>query len=478
MPTLSSGIHIALQAVLAHAQNIEVIEHNVANANTVGYRRQSAVLTTSTPTSVYGIDRGLGAGQRGTGVMVDSIQRFNLQFFDGRYRSVSAEQKNWEQQSEVLLQLEGTLAETGADGLIGKMDQFWSSWQLLAADPTNLSLRADVINSASALAQGLNRRATQMVQIRTDVDQMVASRVGEINEIASKIAELNGEIAHVYSVGEQPNDLLDQRDMLLDRLAEISGAVSFPQQNGEVVVSIGGHMLVTGHDAMKLSTVTYPANSNLSRIIWSDGGAAFTPPSGELKGLLNVRDTVIPQEQIVLDNIAKTLHDTVNTEHAKGYDLNNVLRNGDGDAFFTYNSAVPPTQNYALYIQVNSAMTADKVAVSGALNAPGDNTIAMVLANLKNSALMPGGATLNKYYNNQVTGLGLTIQQAKDNTYQHGLVQKALSTQRESVAGVSLDEEAANLAKAQRAYQAAARVMTVYDEMLNTIINGMGLVGR
>ena len=128
MPTLTSGISTALQAVLTHSQSLEIIEHNIANASTPGYRRQAPQLTASIPSSINGSDYGIGAGQKGNGVTIERIQRFNLAFFDSRYRAVSAETQNWRAQSEVLNQLELTLSETAEDGLLPKLDQFWAGW--------------------------------------------------------------------------------------------------------------------------------------------------------------------------------------------------------------------------------------------------------------------------------------------------------------------------------------------------------------
>ncbi|HNK63004.1 MAG TPA: hypothetical protein PLE14_03080, partial [Anaerolineales bacterium] len=168
MPTISSGISIALQAVLTHSQVLEITEHNVANASTPGYRRQAAILTTDTPTSINGADHGIGAGQRGSGVTIDRIQRFNLAYFDGRFRSVSAEAKNWETQSGILSQLEATLAETSDEGLLNKLDQFWGTWQSLSNDPTNTSLRTVLLDDANTVALALNRRSSQIIQLRSD----------------------------------------------------------------------------------------------------------------------------------------------------------------------------------------------------------------------------------------------------------------------------------------------------------------------
>jgi len=466
MPTISSGISIALQAVLTQSQVLEITGHNIANASTPGYRRQSAVLVTETPTSINGADHGIGAGQRGGGVTIEKIQRFNLAFFDGRYRSVSAEAKNWEAQSGTLSQLEATLAENTDDGLLTKLDQFFSGWQSLSNDPTNTSLRAILLDDASALTSAFNRRATQITQLRSDQNQTVSSQVEEINSLAGQVGLLNGEIARVLSVGEQPNDLMDKRDLALDRLAELTGAVSNEKKNGEMLVSVGGHVLVMGQDSFKLETRINPADTSVKDVYWQDN-QKLTPPSGELKGTLEVRDKVLTGQLSGLNTMAAGLISQVNAIHSAGFGLNNAT----GLNFFSGTDAAS--------IAVNPALDAASIATSSATGQAGNNTIALQIAGLKSvKGMSTGTATLNEFYNSQITDLAVTTQRASNNAYQHGLVSKALGDQRESVVGVSLDEEAANMAKAQKAYQAAARILTAYDELLSLVINQMGLVGR
>ena len=466
MPTISSGINIALQAVLAHSQALEVIEHNVANASTPGYRRQTAVLGAVVPSQFMGYEHGLGAGQRGGGVTVEKIQRFNLEFFDTRFRSVSAETGNWEAQSEVLSQLEPLLAETTDDGLLPKLDQFWSGWEKLSTDPTNTSLRSLLLDDASSLTMALNRRSTQIQQMRADQNLSVTSQVDQVNTLSGEVAKLNAEISRVLSVGEQPNDLMDKRDVALDQLAKLTGAVSFQQKNGEVTVSIGGHVLVVGTDAFQLKTQTSATDSSVVDVLWSDG-QKLVPPSGKLKGTLEVRDTVMANQLTGLNTFAAGLIAQVNAIHRNGYGLNNAT-NLD---FFSGTTAGD--------IAVNSAVDNASIATSSGINQAGNSAIALQIAALKTFKGMKGNtATLNEFYNGQVTDLAVTTQRASDNAYQHGLVEKALGDQRESQVGVNLDEEAASMAKAQKAYQAAARVMTAFDDMLDTVINRMGLVGR
>lgn len=466
MPNLTSGINIALQAILAQSQAIEITEHNVANASTPGYRRQSPVFVTSLPNAVNGLEPGIGAGQLGTGVLVERIQRFNLDYFDRRYRAVAGEATNWQMQQQILEQLEVTLAETSSDNLISKFDDYFAGWQSLAANPTSTSLRAMLLNQALGLTNALNSRAEQLNTLRISQDQVVAARADEINLLANEIANLNAEISRVLSVGSQPNDFLDRRDQALDRLSELTGAISYDQKNGEVLVAIGGHVLVTGHDAFKIQAYPDSGNQYLNSIRWEDG-QAFTPPSGELKGLLKIRDEAIPAQQTALDQLAATLVTQINTAHHNGYDMTG----NHGVDFFVGTNA--------LDLRVNPALDIPGIAAAGAAGEPGNGEAASTIAAIKTRKVLSGGtATFGEYYNSRITGLGIDIQNARNSAYHNGLVLKALGEQRESVAGVSLDEEAANLVKYQRAYQAAARLMTVYDDMLDRIINGMGLVGR
>lgn len=469
MPGISSGIHIALQAILAHAQTIEVIQHNVANANTPGYRRQAAILEATVPSPILAAHKGMGAGMRGGGVKVAQIQRFNLEFFDGRYRSVAASAKYWEARRDILLQVEATLAETSQDGLINKLDQFWAGWQNLAGDPANLSLRLAMLDDARVLAEGFNRRWEQLQQIRIDQNQAVISQVNQINSLANEIARLNKEITRVFSTGERPNDLLDQRDRALDQLAELSGAVAYEQKNGEVTVSIGGHVLVMGVRALTLTTRPKAGDPLMVEVVWEQDSPqqVVNLPSGSLKGLLEVRDEVIPQQIQGLNTLAGQLIQQVNALHSNGFGLNGAT----GLPLFNGTDAIT--------MRLNPAVDAPSVATASVSGQPGNNTVAMSIAALRNQLISGlGNNSFNEYYNGQITSFGVLTKNATQNSFNHRLVAKALDDQREAVGGVSLDEEAANLAKAQRAYQAAARVLTAYDEMLDRIINGLGLAGR
>jgi flagellar hook-associated protein 1 FlgK len=253
----------------------------------------------------------------------------------------------------------------------------------------------------------------------------------------------------------------------------LAGATSNVQANGQVIVSIGGHMLVTGNQSLTLTTVADSANKNLARVQWASG-AEFKANHGELTGLLKARDEIIPKQQAALDVLAVEFANQVNGVHRTGFGMDGTT----GLNFFTDgNPANPPTN--ALDLRLNTSLNVTNLAAAEVNNAPGDGGLAKRIADLQNSQVMSTGTvTFNAFYSTQVTQLGLDVQRAQINAHNQGLVVNAMDMQRESVTGVNLDEEAANMAKFQRAYQAAARVMTAYDEMLERVINGLGLVGR
>jgi flagellar hook-associated protein 1 FlgK len=272
--------------------------------------------------------------------------------------------------------------------------------------------------------------------------------------------------------GMQPNDLLDERDRALDRLAEVAGAISYTQADGKALVSIAGHALVVGSTAFKVEAAPDAANGSLIGLTWSDG-STFKPAGGELAGLLEVRDTTIPTQLTGLNNVASALAARANTLHQAGYGLPPANTTGEPlfQPFVTSSSAMELTVNPVLD-------DPSKLALASAANAPGDGSNALALANMQSEKLLNGGtATLNQTYLAQIGSLGHAVQHANDGQRDAKLLLDSLNSQRESVSGVSLDEEAAQMVQSQRAYEAAARLMSVIDDMLDRVINGMGRVG-
>ncbi|MDO9120474.1 MAG: flagellar hook-associated protein FlgK, partial [Anaerolineaceae bacterium] len=285
MANLLASINVALTALLSHSQASTVHAHNVANVNTPGYHRQFARVSAGPAVSLSNSYYGTGIGQMGSGVYVSAIHRYAVDFYDTRYRLENQQASKWSTQSEIVAQLEASLLETSTDGLLPKIEAYFSNWQAASDNPTNTSVRRQLLDSAKELASSINTRYVQIESIRSEQDLRINQSIQEINLIAENIAGLNREISRILSIGDSPNDLLDARDVALDRLSEIAGATSFKQENGEVSVSINGHILVGGHETYKLHTEIDPTNENLTKIVWSDG-KNMVPTSGELAGII------------------------------------------------------------------------------------------------------------------------------------------------------------------------------------------------
>jgi len=467
MSSLFASIHVALSSVLSQQQVIQVIDHNVANANTEGYHRQEAVLSAGVPYGSPGMYSSLASGQLGTGVRVDMVRRASVELLNHHYRRELGDATRYEMQQQVLRQVEAMMAEMTDDSMVNMLDDFWGGWYTLSSDPSSTAFRAELLTSAQALAGGLNRRALALDTIRRDQDVALQQRVDEINEKASQIASLNVQISNVLAVGDHPNDLLDERDRILESLAELAGASVSIEESGQALVSIGGHALVIGKSTFNLETYQDAANNNLRAVRWEDG-IDFNPPTGEVTGILAARDTDIVDQMDDLDDLAAALIAQVNAIHATGYGTNNAT----GLDFFLGSDA--------LSISVNSVLEdLDSIGAASGMDQPGDGSIALQIAQLDGAEVMNGGTTtMNDFYIGSVANLGLALQRAGRSAFDRRLVAASLEQQRESVVGVSLDEEAANLVSAQKTFEAAARLMTAIDEMLNTVINNMGVVGR
>jgi flagellar hook-associated protein 1 FlgK len=466
MPDITSGIQTALSSLLANAQEINIVEHNVANVNTPGYHKQVGILGTLQPKSPYGSAPGR-AGQQGQGVTIDTIQRYSNNYLDARYRAATADTSDWDARSQVLGQLETTLAETSDSGLTAQLNQFFTGWASLANDPTSTTARTTLMDHTTALTDAFNTRSQQLTQLRSDQNTSISGQVDQINSAASQVADLNKQIASVTALGQQPNDLMDKRDQLLDSLAGAAGAVSIPQADGSTLVSIGGHVLVSAGGSIPLQTSPDPTKPDMLQVTWKDG-QTLDAPSGSLKGLFYARDQVIPAQLDGLNQLAAQLAASVNTKHRAGF-----APNGANNLDF-FDSTNLTAGNEAATLKLNPTLKAADIATAGVTGQPGNSDVATAIGDLGTLPLMNGATTLTDFINNQVTALATDVQRAQTNSSRNNAIQQALTTQRSSENGVSLDEEAANLTKYQRAYEAAARLMTTYDSLLSTIIHGMG----
>ena len=447
-------------ALLTQQKAIDVTGHNIANVNTDGYSRQRVNMETNEPYSSQ-------PGQTGTGVRAAEIQRIYDRFLGAQINNENQNLGNWEAQKGVLERVEIIFDESSGYGLNQAMSEFWNAWQDLANNPSDYAGRAALLAKSETMTTTFNNIYLNLEQIQTDIDTSIMGTVKEINSIAERIAGLNQKIALTEVGGQNANDYRDSRDLLLKELSLKINIDSFENSDGKVTVLVaGGRPLVENISSWNLSTQP-DVDSDFQDIAWtdSDGNLVDITDSisgGKLKGWLEARDVTIPDYLSELDDLAEGIITEVNDLHKAGLGLKDVSVVGRN--FFAGTTATD------IAVDVEDV---NNIAAAGSSDGlPGGNSNAIEIANLQNALKMNSDtATFDDYYNSLVSDVGSGVQKATVNFDHQSSMVTHLDNYRESVSGVSLDEEMVNLIKFQHGYNAAARLISVADELLNTVIN-------
>ncbi|MDL1986774.1 MAG: flagellar hook-associated protein FlgK [Deltaproteobacteria bacterium] len=446
-------------ALFTQQKAIDVTGHNIANVNTDGYSRQRVNMATNAPYSSQ-------PGQTGTGVRAAEIQRIYDRFLGAQINNENQNLGNWEAQKGVLERVEIIFDESSGYGLNQAMSEFWNAWQDLANNPSDYAERAVLLAKSETMTATFNNIYSNLEQIQIDIDTSIMGTVKEINSIAERIAGLNQKIALTEVGGQNANDYRDSRDLLLNELSLMINIDSFENSDGKVTVLVaGGRPLVENISSWNLSTKA--DDSGFQNIAWtdSDGNLVDITDSisgGKLKGWLEVRDVTIPDYLSKLDDLAEGIITEVNDLHKAGLGLNDVSVVGRN--FFTGTTAT----NMAVDVD-----DVNNIAAAGSSDGlPGGNSNAIEIANLQNALKMNSDtATFDDYYNSLVSDVGSGVQKATVNFDHQSSMVTHLDNYRESVSGVSLDEEMVNLIKFQHGYNAAARLISVADELLDRVIS-------
>jgi flagellar hook-associated protein 1 len=429
------GLNTALRGLLAHQRALDVTGHNIANASTDGYSRQQAELAASAPMELAGITRAGGNAMLGTGVDVEQFVRVRNDFTDLQYRAQNQALGQYQTTAEMLNSAELSLSEPTDNGIGQVLAKFWSSWDDLANHPESPATRQSLVNQAQLLTDRINSLAGDLTQVRTEAQTeygMLTGPTGDVLSAAQDVAQLNAAIKNAKQQGAEPNDLLDRRDIALDKLSSLAQVSVTDLGNGSIRVNFGDAAQPLVDD----TTVTWPQ--------------ALTAPGGKLGALLKIGDPsaagTITSYLADLDAVAGQLISTVNAAH--------------GTAFFSGTNAT----NIGVAVNASTVQAAPPASPAGA------NGIALAIAALR------GGAADNSYANlvARIGGESRAAQQQQATT--QALVDTA-QDKRQSTSGVSMDEEMSNMVRFQRGYQASARVMSTMDEMLDTLINRTGRVG-
>ncbi len=458
---LYSTLNIGRDAILTHQRAIEVAGHNIANVNTPGYSRQRLVLTPKAPIDTW-------AGQLGTGVQGIEVQRIVDNYIGDQINSTAQDLGRWQAQKNALKRVEIVLDETTGYGLNQAMSRFWNAWQDLVNNPSGMTQRSLVAGEGVNLSNTFNDIYSDLVEVRHDLDSDITETVNQINRFGSQLADLNDKIQSVLASGQNPNDYRDERDQLLKELSELIDFSSSENSDGVVTVTLGdGNDLVSTAGAAELAANDTDGDGFVD-ITWRTAPATAINSdisSGKLRGWLQSRDAIIPDNLTRLETLATTLRDQVNAVHLAGYGLDGTQNN------FFDPSGTLSSGTFA----VNPVLVSDvgKIA-AGDTSDPGDNQTAIRIAGLQNTLAMSGGTTtFDEYYNAVVSDVGIAVKDAASNYDHQESMAAYMENYRESVSGVSLDEEMVSLIKFQHAYNAAAKLITTVDELLDTLIRSM-----
>ena len=440
MTSTFMGLETTLRGLLAQQYAIDTTSHNISNAQTPGYTRQQAVLSATDPMAVYGLGNGTPEAL-GTGVTVEGFKRIRDTFLDTQYRAQNMQTGYQQTTSQQLDQVQMGLAEPGANGLSAQLSKFWDAWGDVSNSPSDPASRQALVSQADNLVSTFQGLAQALSTVKSQAAAQYTSIVGpqgQVQQIANQIATLDNTIKGQVQAGMQPNDLLDQRDQLLDQLSNLGQVSVQDLGNGSINVTFGN----TGTPLVADTTVTWPQT--------------LTAPGGQLGALLDLSKTggTIDGYVASLNTAAKQVADSVNALHSTGTPA--------GVNFFTYTAG-----NEAATLQV--AVTPSQVVTSttGAAEA---NDIALQISQLR-------GGTADKTYASLVTQIGSDDKNANLQATNSSALLTTIDNQRKSTSGVSLDEEMSNLIAFQRGYEASARAMSTIDHMLQTLIDQTGTSG-
>jgi flagellar hook-associated protein 1 len=468
--TLASSIEIGRRALQAQQTALQVTSHNIANANTPGFSQRTVELE-----NVAGVPGGVGGG-----VHAASVTRERDQFLDSQMRVELQVLGRWEAMERALSGIEGifnepagagsseagtVFSEPSGLGLSGSLSRFWNAWQDLANVPESGAARAAVRQEGDFMVTTLHQLDAQLADLRGSLDQEVVAQVDEINAILDSLAAINGEIPRSGYDGGTGGDLLDQRDRLLEDLSERVDISVLEKDNGQIAVLLSGHSLVGQNQAVHLDSRTINQNNlATSTIFFSDDGSLAPIREGALRGLIESRDLTIPDFQSRLDTVAATMVEGVNGLHRGG-----TGSTGTSGVDFFDNAKLTASN-----ISLDGRIIADlnNISASGDGNA-GDNGVALGIAALRNddSLAALGGDTIEGFYFTLIGEVGARSKEAQTMAGNHRLFSSQIENRRQSVQGVSLNDEAAKLVLFQRAYQAAARTVSIIDDLMEVTIN-------
>jgi flagellar hook-associated protein 1 FlgK len=405
MTSTFAGIELGKRSLNAQSQAMSTIGHNLANASTEGYSRQRIELAASDPLYAPELNREDLPGQLGQGVQVSRIERVRDDILEKRIVSESGLEGYWTTRDKFVLQLEQIHNEPSDSSVRTLMNKFWDSWQELSVRPSDSSAREAVLSRGEALAEGIRDRFRRLQDFRSQADGDVRGTVAQVNDYAKQIAGLDGEIAKSKAIGDNPNDLMDRRDLLVEKLGHLVPISIDHRDTDEFMVHVDGIVLVQGKLARSFEMRGADGDGYASPA-WSDTGLPVAVKGGTLGALLELRDGDARSEVQTLDTMALSFADMVNETHRAGYGANgktgldffrewpfinniagNYDRNGDGTYDSTYVYRMTGSNRLQAQEQIGLAGTLKISTAAGEVEVPYNptDTVADLVARINHA---------------------------------------------------------------------------------------------
>lgn len=490
MAKINSMMNIGKRAMMNSQTALATTAHNIANKSTEGYSRQRVEIV-SNPSIENGSVR------VGSGAKAAEVTRTVNPWLERQIEKEGASMVYADTKAEATSKLEGIFNESTNKGINFFISEFFNSFRELSTQPDSTAMRAAVKESAEQLVDEFKRVNSQLDAVRNDLNTQIEYSVVEANQITKEIAQLNEKIQQVEIGGLTANDERDRRELLVKKLAEkFDVSYSEDPKTGGISITAGKNaVIVTGNSAAELKTAK--DENNKTQIYFSLGPKGmdinitnqFT--KGRIGAALEVRDKNVDKIRSDMDVMAYSMAKEVNRAHIEGYDKYNK----QGVLFFDmpgldaislapeeFNESVAEKfeQNkldmngFSKNLSLNATIRNDAGRISAAANpnAPGDNTVANIIHNVQFSGVVgETQSNFDDFYNAQVAEIGIITQRANKSVESQKNIMTQLSNMRESISGVSLDEEAARMIEFQKSYEASARLIKVADEMFDTVLN-------
>jgi flagellar hook-associated protein 1 FlgK len=466
MAKIGAMMDIGKRSMMNSQTALQTVSHNIANKTTEGYSRQRVDQVTAPPVVEGRLVMGMGSRAAMVSRTTNPALDKQLQIEGGKMGYAQAN-------ADSLSRVEQVFNEQQNKGINQYLSDFFNSFRELANNPESTTIRTMVKESGEALASDFKRINSQLEDIRKDIDGQVSMFVGEINKFTREIAELNEKIASIEINGVPANDQRDRRELLLRKLNEKIDIKFAEGDSGMVTVSTAGNaLLVSGFEHRDLLSAKDPATDRM-RVYFKEYESASPFDitdrirAGALGGTLSVRDGVINNILDRVDELALKVAEEVNTAHLEGVDR----RSQPGGLFFDLDRNA---QNVSSGLKLSQDIVKDvgRIAAAAKEKSPGDNTVAHVIANLQYKEILEGKtSTIDDFYNSQIGQVGVLANRANMTRETQANILQQINTLRESVSGVSLDEETVKMIEHQKAFDASARMIRTADELFDTVLN-------